>query len=564
MPERAMPTESEHEPIVDLSGRRFSTGFAIFFFAFGIAAGLLLAFTGLGFLENSASAIAGVFLFVVLAVGLVGLIIFALRHRIMERLFGITEAQVELFAGPLTGVAEGAAERDPVRAIQSARRLIQLALARYAWLATRRWIMTSLTALIAAMAAFAGTALLFKQNSLIEAQTVLLAEQNQRIGQQNQLLEQQTRLAELQIELVEAARNAELAIEVNAVAALLGAAADHAAQARGATLADGPAGLIPIIDPARDLPRSTIFRVVSLSQGMRPYRFLDGGHAALDPDERLRQALSARREDLPLLWQRIVAQTGWRDPAQGPQLVDRPASPERGHLLRVMVQSGLRELDLLNHFGLDLSQAYAPGLDLLLVSARQARLSGADLSHAHLREVELAGAVLDTVRFVGSTLNGVRMAADAGGAMPGLLPAANVSGADFSGALLVGSDLSGVEALGAILDGATLVGVNLAGASLGAARLRGAVLADVSMEGADLRTIDLDGAIMFGPEPLGALAATAQPGTFRADRYLSHPLDRAEAEMAGRLWEAADLGAAFDLSGETPAWRIERIAPLED
>jgi uncharacterized protein YjbI with pentapeptide repeats len=559
-----MPTESENEPIVDLSGKRFSTGFAIFFFAFGIAAGLLLAFTGLGFLENSASVIAGVFLFVVLAVGLVGLIIFALRHRIMERLFGITEAQVELFAGPLTGVAEGAAERDPVRAIQSARRLIQLALARYAWLATRRWIMTSLTALIAAMAAFAGTALLFKQNSLIEAQTVLLAEQNQRIGQQNQLLEQQTRLAELQIELVEAARNAELAIEVNAVAALLGAAADREAETRGATLADGPAGLIPMIDPARDLPRSTIFRIVSLSQGMRPYRFLEGESTALDPNARVLQAMTARREDLPALWERIVAQTGWRDPAQGPQLIDRPASPERGHLLRVMVQSGLRELDLLNHFGLDLSHAHAPGLDLLLVSARQARLSGADLSHAHLREVELAGAALDNARFLGSTLSGIRMAADAGGAMPGLLPAANMTGADLSGALLAGSDLAGVEALGVIFDDATLVGVNLSGASLGASRLRGAVLADVRLEGADLRMIDLDGAIIIGPEPLAALSAAAQPGTFRADRYRAHPIELAEAEMAGRLWEAADLGVALDLSAGTLAWRIERIAPLED
>lgn len=560
-----MSDNDSKELMLELSGRRFSTGFAVFFFAFGIAAGLLMAFAGLGFLQDSAGVIAGVFLLAVLAVALAGALVFALRHRIMARIFGITEAQVELFAGPLSDVAEGAAVRDPVRAVQSARRLIQLALARYAWLATRRWIMTSLTALIAAMAAFAGTALLFKQNALIEAQLVLLAEQNDRIGHQNLLLDRQTRLSELQIELVEAARNAELALEVNAIAALLGAAAEAAAVVLpGADdAADGVAGLIPVIDPARDLPRSTMFRIVALSQGMRPYRFLEQGAGALDPRQRVQRALRARSGDLPALWARVSAQADWTDAPDGPVLIDRPVSPERGHLLRVMVQSGLRDLDLLNHFGLDLGDAHAPGLDLLLVSARQARLAGADLSRSHLRAVDLAGAVLDNMRLRESVLREVRLAAGAGTTVPGDLPPATMVGIDLSGALIVDSDLSGVEGLAADFAGATLVRVNLSGASLGAARMQGAVLAGVNLAGADLRSVDLDGAIVFGVDPLAELDQVAAAGSFRADRYRAEPLDPDQVLTEGRLWEVVGEAELFAATGGATAWRLTRIQPLE-
>lgn len=92
--------------------------------------------------------------------------------------------------------------------------------ARYSWIATRRWVIASLTSLIAAMAALAGTALLFKQNELISTQTELLREQNVRI-------EEQTKPIQTDVQLAEAARNAQLSVEITEIAAELGRVVDR-------------------------------------------------------------------------------------------------------------------------------------------------------------------------------------------------------------------------------------------------------------------------------------------------------------------------------------------------
>lgn len=558
-----MARETTDELLVELGARRFSIGFSIFFFAFGIAAGFLLAFTGLGFLEDSAGVIAGVFLVALLSVALSGLILFLLRRKLLEKVFGVAEAQMELLAGPLTGMAEGAAARDPDRAMQSARRLLQVGLARYAWLATRRWIMTSLTALIAAMAALAGTALLFKQNALIALQSELLAEQNEKLREQTVMLAQDVQLAE-------AARNAGLAVEVTAIAGALGAVADRVAQRQGASGAQGVVALVPAIDPMRDLERGLILRITAASQSMRPYRFLDIGMSVARPMDRMRTALEARRTDLPQLWARLAAQEGWQDRAEENVLIDRPASPERGQLLRVLVGSGLRDLEVLNHFGLDLSFAFAQGMNLLMVSMENTNLAHADLSHAELREVGLSGSMLDNARFRDAGLRQVRLGAMPGGqarapfTAPEVDYVTSMAGTDFSHALIVDSDFSGVNGMAMRLDGATLVGVDFTAASLGAAMLRGAILVAPRLDGADLRAVDLDGAVVFGADPLAEMEALAAAGSFRADRYRAEPLDRADALSAGRLWEVLDAGGLDALVGDAPAWRLVRISGFEN
>ena len=160
-----------HEPdrtFADPPGNPGSFGWSLLFFAFGIAAGLLIAFAGFGYVADSAGAVIAAFLVV--------------RPEMVA-----PALQMELFARPLALVAERAAERDATGATAAARDLVALALARYAWITTRRWIVASLTALIAAMAALAGTALLFQQNRLIEAQSALLVEQNARVTEQSDL-----------------------------------------------------------------------------------------------------------------------------------------------------------------------------------------------------------------------------------------------------------------------------------------------------------------------------------------------------------------------------------------
>ncbi len=537
---------------------RFSLAFAVLFFVVGAAAGLLLAFSGFGFLSDSATTIAAVFLVLIGIVGLGGVAIFALRRRILKAVFGIAEAQVNVIAGPLADVAQGAARRDPEGAAQSARRLIQVALARYAWLATRRWILTALTALIAAMAALAGTALLFKQNALIAEQIVLLGEQNTRIAQQTALLEQQT-------ELAEAARNAALSVEVTAVAALLGEAVDRAL---GPLDTRDPDVQVPSLDPARDLERSVIFRLVAVSQALRPYRFLQPAINVADDDDRMRVAMMARREVLPDLWRRMAATNGW-SPDQGPaQLIDRPASPERGQLLRVMLANGLRQTEALNFYGLDLSFAFAQGLTVPMASLQNAALSYADLSWGSVVQTDLRGALLGNVRLrqaqVLRSQLGALPLAEARGPYAGNWTdgaPSRLTGADFTGALIVDSDFSGADAMGAVFDGALIAGADFSGAELGAASFRGALLVGAVWRGAGLQSVDFDGAVMVGADPLADLTAQAQPGTFDASRYRAERIDLAQAYDAQR-WATPDLADLIRRTGGAPAWRLVRVAPF--
>lgn len=563
-----MTKETGDDLLVELSARRFSVGFSIFFFAFGIAAGFLMAFTGLGFLEDSAGVIAGVFLIALVSIAGAGVILFLLRRQILGRIFGVAEAQVELFAAPLTGVAEGAAQRDPERAIQSARRLIQVALARYAWLATRRWIMTSLTALIAAMAALAGTALLFKQNALIGDQSVLLAEQNTLIAtqsalldEQNERIRQQNVLLAQDVQLAEATRNAGLAVEVTAIAALLGATADRVAAERGPT-ATGSAGLFSVIDPFRDLERGLIMRISSASQAMRPYRFLDNGIVAQNPNDRLRIAMAGRREYRPDLWERLAGAYDWQVPGDENLLIDRPASPERGQLLRVLVGSGLRDLELLGFFGLDLSFAHAQGAALPLVGFEHANLTYADFSHADITESRFAGALLDNSRFRRATILRTGFSAVGGPqtrgplSAPGVEQVAILNGADFSDAVIVESGLRGVQAAASVFDRALIVDADFTGAYLALASFRDAILIAARFEGAMLVHADFEGAILFAADPLAELAAAAAENSFDAARYSAEPLDTDRAMTLGRLADFPDHDRLAELIGGLPAWRL--------
>ncbi|MCB1411164.1 MAG: pentapeptide repeat-containing protein [Rhodobacter sp.] len=551
-----MEQDQTGELLVDLSASRFSVAFSILFFAFGIAAGFLLAFSGLGFLQDSAGVIAGVFLVALCLLALAGLVLYLLRDRILTRLFGLAGAQVDVIATPLAEVAQGAARRDPEQAAQSARRLIQVALARYAWLATRRWIMTSLTALIAAMAALAGTALLFKQNDLIAQQIVLLGVQNDRIQQQNALLEQQT-------ELAEAARNAALAVEVTAVAGLLGEAVDRV---MGPVGQRGPIEIAPVLHPETDVPRSVLFRLIALSQALRPYRFLDPGFNHADESAMVHQAMLARREAMPQTYARMADLNGWVDRAGPAPLVDRPGSPERGQLLRVMMTNGLRETEILSFYGLDLSFATAQGLVLAGATMQNANLSYADLSYGQVIETDLRGATLANARMRHAQI----MRSDLG-----FLPAesargpyatqdirgyaAPLVGLDLSDALIEDSDFSGSNAMAAIFDRALMIGVDLRDTTLAGASFRGAVLIAPQWQGAQLSSVDLDGAVLTGADPLADLAAAAAPDSFVRDRYRAARVDLL-AVLAAHDWaDDARTDRALALTGDQPAWRIERI-----
>lgn len=159
-------TEEIPAPPINMM-RRLPILFGILVFGFGLAAGFLLAFSSFG-LEDSAALLVSVFLALIMGLVVIGAVLLVFRKPLMRRVFGMAESHLEHFAEPLSRIAEGAAARDPTGATAAARELLQRAFARFAWISTRRWIMASLTGLIAAMAALAGTALLFKQNQLLE------------------------------------------------------------------------------------------------------------------------------------------------------------------------------------------------------------------------------------------------------------------------------------------------------------------------------------------------------------------------------------------------------------
>lgn len=523
----------------------------ILFFAFGLAAGILGAFTATGFLEDSAGLILSVFLSALMVVLILGMLIFALRKTILNRLFGHAEVALEQIADPLARIADRAIERDPVGATSAARDLVAMVLARYAWISTRRWIIASLVALIAAMAALAGTALLFKQNQLISAQTELLREQNARIQEQTQLIQ-------TDVQLAEAARNAALAVEITDIAAELGKVVDRV---HGKDLANP----FNVLDPVTDLDRSLFLRIVSISRALMPYRFLDTGRHEEDASDGLRLALQRRRGDLGDGYPKLEAYFGWTDRPEGTILVDRPASPERGQLLRVMVSSGLRNLELFTFAGLTLDHAMLKSTDLSLVTAQQARLSYADFSGSYLVECDFGSAILENARFRRANISRTRFAAlSPDQVLPPLPPQTGLaitrlSGADFARATISASDFSGAALTAASFDGALLDDVRFTRADLSAATFAGTVIVAADFAGASLKRTDFNGAIVFGDDFLTRLSAASAPETLRPDLFRLDPVDPSELSAIMVVQNAFTPEGLAARTNGAAAFRITRI-----
>jgi uncharacterized protein YjbI with pentapeptide repeats len=531
-------------------------GFGILFFAFGLAAGILMAYSATGFLEDSAGLILAVFLSALLVVLILGMLIFALRKTILSRLFGHAEVALEQIADPLARIADRAIDRDPGGATSAARDLVAMVLARYAWITTRRWIIASLTALIAAMAALAGTALLFKQNQLIATQTDLLREQNTRIQEQTQLIQ-------TDVQLAEASRNAALAVEITDIAAELGKVVDR-------VHGKGLANPFNVLDPATDLDRSLFLRIVSISRALMPYRFLDTGLHEEDATDGLRQALQRRRGDLGDGYPRLEAYFGWTDRPEGTYLVDRPASPERGQLLRVMVSSGIRNLELFTFAGLTLDHAMLKATDLQLITAQQARLSYADFSGSYLVECDFGSAILENARFRRANISRTRFAAlSPDQVLPPLPPqtglaVTRLSGADFTRATIQASDFSGAVLTAANFDEALLDGANFNGADLSAASFHGTVILDADFTGVSLKRTDFDGAIVFGDDFLTKLAASAAPDTFRVALFRLDPMEASALDgimVVQNALTPEDLAARTGGAAPFRVTRVEAFGP---
>ena len=553
------------EPLTRRSGGgRISVSLSVLVFAFGIAAGFLIAFTGFGFLQDSAAIVVTVFLSALLVVGMVGGLLVLMRRPLLRKVFGIAETQIEHFAAPLARVAEGAVQRDPNAAVAAARELVQLALARYSWVTARRWIVASLTALIAAMAALAGTALLFKQNQLLEVQAGLLAQQNEKIDQQNLLSAQNVQLAEAQ-------RNSALAVEITQIAIAIGQAATDArarVEAEGFVANSPLDAMVNVMDPLA-LDQGLVLRIIAASRAVQPYRFLDTGLSAENDTDKMRVAMS-RRTDLPNTLARMAEAFDWRVPGPENLLIDRPASPERGQLLQVFMAGGLRNLEVLNHFGLDLAFAYLQNADIVMLTTQGARLSYADFSGSHFNGGDFGGSYLENTRFRVCRFDDTVFAAVTADRVREPLRASDapfstfLSGADFSGAVLIDVDFSGARLAAANFDGALLVRPNFTGATLDAATLRGAVLLAPVMDGTSFKSADLDGALVFGSDFLARTETIAAPGSLHPERYEAEPLNMDQVMAINILYQTLEQVEVNAISQGEPAFRLKRVAAFPD
>jgi len=554
-----MPDPLDTQIPIKTGRGRGSVSLGVMVFCFGVAAGFLVAFSGVGFLAESAGLIASVFLVTIFLVSLLGLLIFLLRKPILKLLFGVADTQLESFADPLAEVARAAADRDPERATAGAQSLLHLTLARYGWIATRRWVIASLTGLIAAMAALAGTALLFNQNQLLKSQMALMEDQNAKIKEQTAFLAQDVQLAE-------AARNAEITVEITKIAELLGAAM-QSSQEPGA---EGWAGKTPLLDPATQIDQSLIMRISAASQASRPYRFLDVSQGTTDEFGKMRIAMQRRRDELPQSYALMEKGFGWTDPPQEAELIDRPASPERGQLLRALVLAGVHEYEVLNFFGLDLSFAFARDMVLILQSMQNAKLAFADFTRSQILESNFGGAAMENARLVRTRIERTSFSSilsdDAKGPYrtEGEIYPTFMAGSDLSESYIADSQFTFVRGVAMNFDAATLINTSFANSWLSGSTFRGAVLVGVDFTGADMKSVDFDGAFVFTPDFLTALAKTAAPQTFRPERFVLEEVTQADAL---EVWSAFQVLEPADLArfaGTAKAWKITRGQPFEN
>ena len=546
-PEETGAAAERHTEAVTLA-RSYSAGTGFLMFVLGLLVGFPLAIAGAGYLAANADLLAALVFAALIVIAGIGALIALNRRRIWEALFRISEVQLQHFAGPLADAARHVAAKHPNEAAVAARRFVELALARWTWIATRRWILASITALIAAMAALAGSALLFRQNELIGQQTGRLDEQNRLIGEQTQRIDEQTRLLIAQTELADAERAASLIPEISRIA-------DGLEQLP----VDPNIGRSPILD-AGDLPHGLQARIVAAAFAARPYRVIDRSR-----DDPL-QGAARGRPDLPALAEQFAERP---PPSTATRLTEQVSSPERGQILRLLLFSGIVKTAALSLQGADFSYAVLSDLTLALASLRHARLEYADFSGATIVSGDFGGALVNRASFrsailrdtVFSTLPGDRAEEPfkkTAEPYPTL-----AGGADFSQAVIVNSPFEETRANFARFDGALIYNASFRGAPLAGATFRNAVLLDNDFSGADLRSVDFNGAIVIGHDWLERLGAGAAPNTFRADRYRLDPVGEPEVRQIEIVYLHLGVEVPDAALAGKAALRVVRVAPFE-
>ena len=567
-----------------LSGATIGLEAALLLLVLGLAIGATMSTFGLELFSTYAPVMFSTLLAIVVALAALFTILIVFRRVLWARVFQRADLELQRIAQPMARVATRAADKDVQGAADAARDLAEHMLARYAWLSTRRWVIATLTGLIAAIAALAGSALLFRQTTLLDeqnrtlkAQSVLLGDQTEllttqtnRMTDQNKLIEQQSVLLRTQTQLAEAERNSQIGEYVIDVGA-------RVSDDRQAWLEAGRSmddfGLAA-------LKAGTRGRIVAATLVARPYRYLAPDlpdardqsavgrfmlGAAIDFVERGRAADAPVNAGLERMQARLREIGGRVRPAGGGvRLIERPISPERGDILSILVGNGVTDTDFLTFQGADFSFAeyrreVLPGINL-----RHARLRYAVFDHTQIQRSDFAGARLDAARFRSADIEGTRFSGlSAEEVQPPFADGSStphptqLTGADFRRASLHATRFD--EALASAMDmrEAGLARVSFRGAQLGGTNFAGAILSDIDFAGADMASVDLSDALVFDKAFLDRIAQGA-PERWVAERWMIEPASLDEYRNHP-VWARITNYIDDEAIGTSGAFHIRRV-----
>lgn len=520
-------------------------GIAVVVFIIGVVVGFPISTFGVEFVTENSGLVFGLLFGLLVIVLVIAAALMIFRRQIWESLFKRGEVEMERFARPLSEVARYAAMQKVAEATESARDLAELVLARYAWVSTRRWLMATITAFIAAIAALAGSALLFQQNQLLRTQIGLMGDQNSRIEEQNRFIQSQ-------IELGEAQRSTAIVPEIVEI---------------GAQIAQEIAGINTY---AGDIPSIAMLsaglkaRIIAATIAARPYRYLRNPLTDID-DILIANSGLARRTDLNAsieLRQQLAAAGNDVDftGVQGGVMTDRPLSPERGQIIALLIVNNLTDFNQL--IGADFSfaevQATATGTSIDFSSGS---LQFSNFDRQLLVGASFRGAFLDHARFRRASVNYVDFSVGTLGSLsggPSLTRPTRLSGTDFTGAVIKNVNYNGSQGFGINFDTALLHNVTFNDAQIAGGTFRNSLFGMVDFTGADVKSVDFDQAIVFDPAFLDQIEKQAKPDSFDKTRFAIAAIPTEEFAKHPR-WAEAWL----DGLEEKQAYRITRVGAFD-
>lgn len=252
---------------------------------------------------------------------------------------------------------------------------------------------------------------------ILSVQTYILSIQNDKIQSQNDLILNQNRRLDQQIHLEEGNRRSSFIFLMSNIMDKI-----------DEELKNNPRG-------DRSLSDELIGRIVSLSQALRPYKYLEDDH-----------------------------------------LIPRPLSPERGQLLFALSNS-LLDIETYDKIFSKANFSYS---DLREANFSGAYLKEANLSYANLPNVNFTNGDLRLVKLNGASLNGAVFENT-------VLTAAKLRGADLRGSALFNVNMTSANLANANLSNTTLNG-DFTGTNLEQVKLKNAEVDFALLEGATFQS----------------------------------------------------------------------------